>query len=184
MNWQCGSGLGGHARPGIGANGRNRGAGATSAFWVTSLAMASPGPLHSPQLIVSARDLLLRMPHHHVAAAQPARVDAAATHLTGRSKRPGEPLRPRDVSFGNHEPLPLSPIVDQSAAPRGRQIAASWLICLLIAGLALWETGGLHQREMPAATAADRSAISMADTGCPLGPPRCALGGAGCPEPC
>ena len=38
-------------------------------------------------------------------------------------------------------------------------VAAAWLFCICIAALALAVTSGLHDRELPAATVADKTAI-------------------------
>jgi hypothetical protein len=43
--------------------------------------------------------------------------------------------------------------------PSGREAAAAWLLCVFIAALALGVTSGLHDKELPAATVADKTAI-------------------------
>ena len=41
----------------------------------------------------------------------------------------------------------------------GREAAAAWLLCVFIAALALGVTTGLHNKELPTATVADKTAI-------------------------
>ena len=41
----------------------------------------------------------------------------------------------------------------------GHAVAAAWLLCICIAALALAVTSGLHDKELPAATVADKTAI-------------------------
>jgi hypothetical protein len=43
--------------------------------------------------------------------------------------------------------------------PSTREAAAAWLLCLFIAALALGVTTGLHNKELPTATVADKTAI-------------------------
>jgi hypothetical protein len=41
----------------------------------------------------------------------------------------------------------------------GHAVAAAWLLCICVATLALAVTSGLHDKELPAATVADKAAI-------------------------
>jgi hypothetical protein len=41
----------------------------------------------------------------------------------------------------------------------GHPVAAAWLLCICVAALALAVTSGLHDKELPAATVADKTAI-------------------------
>jgi hypothetical protein len=55
-------------------------------------------------------------------------------------------------------------------------VAAPWLLCICIAALALAVTSGLHDKELPAATVADKTAIGWhARSVCRL-PLKCAEG--------
>jgi hypothetical protein len=55
-------------------------------------------------------------------------------------------------------------------------VAAAWLLCSCIAALALTVTSGLHDKELPAATAADKTAMGWhARSVCRL-PLKCAEG--------
>ena len=70
-------------------------------------------------------------------------------------------------------PSPRSP----QRSPSGREVAAAWLLCVVIAVLALGATGGLHNSEPPAATVAKKTAIlGHMPAVCAL-PLRCAEGG-------
>lgn len=56
------------------------------------------------------------------------------------------------------------------------EVAAAWLFCICIAALALAVTSGLHDKELPAATVADKTAIAWhAQSVCRL-PLACANG--------
>jgi hypothetical protein len=58
----------------------------------------------------------------------------------------------------------------------GHAVAAVWLLCICIAALALAVTSGLHDKELPAATVADKTAIGWhARSVCRL-PLKCAEG--------
>src|SRR5260370_23887700 len=76
-------------------------------------------------------------------------------------------------------PSPRSP----QRLPSGREVAAAWLLCVLIAVLALGATSGLHNSEPPTATVANKTAVRWHTRAVCTSPLPCAEGGTAILEP-
>lgn len=173
----------GQAKSDVGLVGKNRFTVVASDFFGALSAMASYDLRQPLRVTAGTFDMLARLPRPAARRMRPARFDYATMQVRDKLERPVDALRPCRFSTDDRGPRPVGRTLDQPVSASGRQVAAAWLVCVVIAALAVRAASGPHDREVPVTALAYHGTIVVPDTGCPPAPLPCARGDTASREP-
>jgi hypothetical protein len=153
IDWSPGPPLDGDTASRIGVDRMAGSRDANSDFCATSLAMASHDLRQPLQVIVDVRPCVAS----RVSRLSPNVVQS--TSLSPPLDAKGSAWSALSGGSTRHRPAGERWTSSSEGSLTGHAVAAAWLLCICIAALALAVTSGLHDKEPPAATVADKTAI-------------------------